>query len=125
MQEEMEKMEAKHRQHDKLKHPMTKDQLEEVWEEQDHMEAKVGGLLGAFCFLLRIRKTAFCQNKLVFLQCCGSALVFIADPDPTLYLNADPPSQKLDFDMKNMLYEGKCVIKHTYVGTEAILKGWK
>jgi hypothetical protein len=23
---------------------MTKDQLEEVWEEQDHMEAKVGSL---------------------------------------------------------------------------------
>jgi hypothetical protein len=44
VQEEMEKMEAKHRQHDKLKHPMTKDQLEEVWEEQDHMEAKVGSL---------------------------------------------------------------------------------
>lgn len=41
VQEEMEKMEAKHRQHEKLKHPMTKDQLEEVWEEQDHMEAKV------------------------------------------------------------------------------------
>ena len=37
----MEKMEAKHRGHEKLKHPMTKDQLEEVWEEQDHMEAKV------------------------------------------------------------------------------------
>merc|ERR1712227_831032 len=35
---EMEKLEAKHRQHDKLKHPMTKDQLEEVWEEQDHMD---------------------------------------------------------------------------------------
>jgi hypothetical protein len=31
VQEEMEKMEAK-------------DQLEEVWEEQDHMEAKVGSL---------------------------------------------------------------------------------
>jgi len=40
VQEEMEKMEAKHRQHDKMHHPMTKDQLEEVWEEQDHMEAK-------------------------------------------------------------------------------------
>jgi len=38
VQEEMEKLEAKHRQHDKLKHPMTKDQLEEVWEEQDHMD---------------------------------------------------------------------------------------
>jgi len=37
VQEEMEKMEAEHRSHDKLKHPMTKDQLEEVWEEQDHM----------------------------------------------------------------------------------------
>jgi len=38
VQEEMEKLEFKHRQHDKLKHPMTKDQLEEVWEEQDHMD---------------------------------------------------------------------------------------
>jgi len=38
VQEEMEKLESKHRQHDKLKHPMTKDQLEEVWEEQDHMD---------------------------------------------------------------------------------------
>ena len=38
VQEEMEKLEAKHRQHEKLKHPMTKDQLEEVWEEQDHMD---------------------------------------------------------------------------------------
>merc|ERR1712088_257767 len=37
VQEEMEKMEAKHNAHDKLKHPMTKDQLEDVWEEQDHM----------------------------------------------------------------------------------------
>merc|ERR1719480_253125 len=32
------KMEAKHREHEKLKHPMTKDQLEEVWEDQDHMD---------------------------------------------------------------------------------------
>jgi len=40
VQEEMEKMEAKHRNHEKLNHPMTKDQLEEVWEEQDHMDAK-------------------------------------------------------------------------------------
>eukprot|EP00092_Neocalanus_flemingeri_P023705 GFUD01025710.1.p1 GENE.GFUD01025710.1~~GFUD01025710.1.p1 ORF type:complete len:542 (-),score=186.06 GFUD01025710.1:622-2247(-) len=38
VQEEMEKLESKHRQHDKLKHPMTKDQLEEVWEDQDHMD---------------------------------------------------------------------------------------
>jgi len=38
VQEEMEKMTAKHKQHEKLKHPMTKDQLEEVWEEQDHMQ---------------------------------------------------------------------------------------
>jgi len=38
VQEEMEKMEAKHRQHEKINHPMTKDQLEEVWEEQDHMD---------------------------------------------------------------------------------------
>merc|ERR1712241_85790 len=40
VQEEMEKLESKHRQHEKLKHPMTKDQLEEVWEEQDHMDAQ-------------------------------------------------------------------------------------
>jgi len=38
VQEEMEKLEAKHRDHEKLKHPMTKDQLEEVWEDQDHMD---------------------------------------------------------------------------------------
>merc|ERR1712088_880958 len=38
VQEEMEKMEAKHNAHEKLKHPMTKDQLEEVWEDQDHMD---------------------------------------------------------------------------------------
>ena len=38
VQEEMEKMAAEHHNHDKLKHPMTKDQLEEVWEEQDHMD---------------------------------------------------------------------------------------
>ena len=38
VQEEMEKMEAQHKVHDKLKHPMSKDQLEEVWEEQDHMD---------------------------------------------------------------------------------------
>jgi hypothetical protein len=41
VQEEMEKMESKHRQHEKMNHPMTKDQLEEVWEKQDHMEEKV------------------------------------------------------------------------------------
>merc|ERR1719369_1688102 len=38
VQEEMEKMEAKHRNHEKMTHPMTKDQLEEVWESQDHMD---------------------------------------------------------------------------------------
>merc|ERR1719431_1926939 len=38
VQEEMEKMEAKHKAHEKLNHPMTKDQLEEVWEDQDHMD---------------------------------------------------------------------------------------
>merc|ERR1711936_1460110 len=40
VQEEMEKMEAKHNAHEKLKHPMTKYQLEDVWEEQDHMRAE-------------------------------------------------------------------------------------
>merc|ERR1719242_510098 len=33
----LEEMEQKHKDHKKLNHPMTKDQLEEVWEEQDHM----------------------------------------------------------------------------------------
>jgi hypothetical protein len=33
----------------KLKHPMTKDQLEEVWEEQDLLDAKVIKMLGAYC----------------------------------------------------------------------------
>ncbi len=32
-----EELKKKHRQHDTPHHPMTKDQLEEVWEEQDHM----------------------------------------------------------------------------------------
>ena len=30
----------KHKKHDTPHHPMTKDQLEEVWEEQDHMRAE-------------------------------------------------------------------------------------
>merc|ERR1712241_1169738 len=33
----LDEMEQKHKDHKKLNHPMTKDQLEEVWEEQDHM----------------------------------------------------------------------------------------
>ena len=37
----MEKLENKHRTHEKMNHPMTKDQLEEVWEEQDHMDKQV------------------------------------------------------------------------------------
>ena len=41
VQEEMEKIESKHRTHEKMNHPMTKDQLEEVWEEQDHMDKQV------------------------------------------------------------------------------------
>merc|ERR1712013_878735 len=41
VQEEMEKMEAKHNAHEKLKHPMTKDQLEDVWEEQ-HFQQRGG-----------------------------------------------------------------------------------
>ena len=32
--------EEKHKKHAKPHHPMTKDQLEEVWEEQDHMRAE-------------------------------------------------------------------------------------
>ncbi len=48
------------------------------------------------------------------LNQCG-----IADSDPGQIL----PSQKLDFDTKNLLYS--CVIKHTYAGKKAFLKGWK
>jgi hypothetical protein len=35
--------------------------------------------------------------------------------------------KKLDFEIKNVLYVGNAwyVIKHTNVGTKAILKGWK
>ncbi len=32
--------ERKHREHAKVNHPMTKDQLEGVWESQDHMRAQ-------------------------------------------------------------------------------------
>ena len=39
-QERMEKAEAKHREHGKVHHPMTHDQLEEVWEQQDGMRAE-------------------------------------------------------------------------------------
>ncbi len=39
-EERMKKMKEKHRQHETPHHPMTKDQLEEVWEEQDHMRAE-------------------------------------------------------------------------------------
>ena len=35
--QKMAELEKKHKDHEKLNHPMTKDQLEEVWEEQDHM----------------------------------------------------------------------------------------
>ena len=33
-------LEKKHREHEKLNHPMTKEQLEEVWEGQDHMRSQ-------------------------------------------------------------------------------------
>ena len=33
----MDGLKKKHKEHGKVHHPMTKDQLEEVWEEQDHM----------------------------------------------------------------------------------------
>ncbi len=34
-----DEQEKKHKEHGKVHHPMTKDQLEEVWEDQDHMRA--------------------------------------------------------------------------------------
>merc|ERR1711976_833057 len=36
-QKRMEEAKTKHKDHGKVHHPMSKDQLEEVWEEQDHM----------------------------------------------------------------------------------------
>ncbi len=45
---------------------------------------------------------------------------FLTDPDPAFYFNADPAPDP----GKNILYIGD-VIKHTYVGTKDILKGWK
>jgi hypothetical protein len=54
---------------------------------------------------------------------------FNADPDPAFYLNEDPSvsrswSDLLEFNMKNILLLSNS-IKHTCVGKEAILKGWK
>ena len=36
-QKRLEEVKTKHKDHGKVHHPMTKDQLEEVWEESDHM----------------------------------------------------------------------------------------
>ncbi len=36
----LREMETKHKKHDKPHHPLTKDQLEEVWEEKDHMKSE-------------------------------------------------------------------------------------
>ena len=35
---EFQKQQAEHQKHQKINHPGSKDQLEEVWEEQDHLE---------------------------------------------------------------------------------------
>ena len=37
-EEEFQKQQAEHQKHQKINHPGSKDQLEEVWEEQDHLE---------------------------------------------------------------------------------------
>lgn len=39
-EEELKKQEEKHNKHEKVHHPGSKDQLEEVWEKQDHMEGQ-------------------------------------------------------------------------------------
>ena len=39
-QKRMEEAKTKHKDHGKVHHPMSKDQLEEVWEEADHMRAE-------------------------------------------------------------------------------------
>lgn len=38
-EEEVKQMTEKHNKHEKIHHPGSKDQLEEVWEKQDHMDA--------------------------------------------------------------------------------------
>lgn len=37
-EDEQKKLEEKHKKHEKVHHPVSKDQLEEVWEKQDHMD---------------------------------------------------------------------------------------
>lgn len=39
-EEDVKKMTEKHNKHEKIHHPGSKDQLEEVWEKQDHMDAQ-------------------------------------------------------------------------------------
>ncbi|CAO1370979.1 unnamed protein product [Diamesa hyperborea] len=39
-EEDIQKMTEKHNKHEKVHHPGSKDQLEEVWEKQDHMEGQ-------------------------------------------------------------------------------------
>lgn len=38
--EDLKKQQEKHNKHEKLHHPGSKDQLEEVWEKQDHMDGQ-------------------------------------------------------------------------------------
>ena len=38
LQEELEKQQKKHNQHEKVHYPGRQAQLEEVWEKQDHMD---------------------------------------------------------------------------------------
>ena len=38
--ERIQGQKVRHKEHGKVHHPMTKDQLEEVWENQDHMRAE-------------------------------------------------------------------------------------
>lgn len=39
-EEDVKKMTEKHNKHEKIHHPGSKDQLEEVWEKQDHMDVQ-------------------------------------------------------------------------------------
>lgn len=39
-EEDLKRMTEKHNKHEKVHHPGSKDQLEEVWEKQDHMDAQ-------------------------------------------------------------------------------------
>ena len=71
-----------------MNHPMTKDQLEEVWEEQDHMDAKVSLSCGFFLTKLFFNHLSpFCKsitNTARSLSVCLSLTLSPFPPNPLL-----------------------------------------